>query len=352
MTKDKKEMEKPEILEENGGQGKKKPWMKIIKYAFLILVAIFLVRYFYKNADSYRNLDVHLDWAVFAGAVGFYFLYKITLASLWHYMTKLNGCGIGYFRAITAYLYSILGKYIPGKVFMLLARIPAYEEEGASIGKVTICFFLENICTLLGAAFLFLVSLLFFPNDLLTDYKWAAVVLVIAFFVCINPKIINFFLRIMEKLIRKKDLVIPITYAQMIKVVALFIGNWLIVGIGFYMLTLSIYPVPISEMLYTAGIFGLSCIIGILAIFAPSGLGVREGILVLGLGLIMPQEYAVIISLISRLWMTVSELVLIGIAFVVNQIMQLAGKRKKKASVGNTEESAGNRESGAQEQEG
>ena len=45
-------------------------------------------------------------------------------------MTKLNHCGIGYFKAITAYLYSILGKYIPGKVFMLLARIPAYEEEG------------------------------------------------------------------------------------------------------------------------------------------------------------------------------------------------------------------------------
>ena len=241
-------------------------------------------------------------------------------------MTKLNGCGINYFKAITAYLYSILGKYIPGKVFMLLARIPAYEEAGAPIRKVTICFFLENICTLLGAAFLFLVSLLFFPNDLLADYQWAAIALVVVFFICINPKIINFFLRILEKVIHKKDMEIPITYGEMIKVVLLFIGNWVIVGIGFYMLTCSIYPIPMSEMLYSAGIFGLSCIIGILAIFAPSGLGVREGILVLGLGLIMPEEYAVLISIVSRLWMTVSELALIGIAFVVNQVM---GRRKK-----------------------
>lgn len=310
------------------GEGKasagRKKWMKLLKYGFLVLVVIFLIRYFYKNADSYRNLDVSINWPVFAGAVIFYFLYKITLASLWHYMTKLNQCAIGYFKAITAYLYSILGKYIPGKVFMLLARIPSYEEAGAPIRKVTICFFLENICTLLGAAFLFLISLLFFPNDILADYKWAAVLLVVIFFICINPKIINFFLRILGKVIKKQDMEIPITYGQMIRVVLLFIGNWVIVGIGFYMLTCSIYPVPMSEMLYTAGIFGLSCIIGILAIFAPSGLGVREGILVLGLGLIMPEEYAVIISIVSRLWMTVSELALIGIAFVVNQF-----RRKK-----------------------
>ena len=51
------------------------------------------------------------------------------------------------------------------------------------------------------------------------------------------------------------------------------------------------------------------------------------GILVLGLGLIMPSEYAVIISIISRLWMTVSELALIGIAFVVNQVMERCKKR-------------------------
>ena len=89
------------------------------------------------------------------------------------------------------------------------------------------------------------------------------------------------------------------------------------------MLTCSIYPLPVSQFLYAAGIYGISCIIGILAIFAPSGIGVREGIMVLGLGLVMPSEYAVIISIVSRLWMSVSELILIGIAFVVNKLFLL-----------------------------
>lgn len=297
--------------------------MSLIKIAFLVIVTIFLVRYFQKNLSDIRELDIHIEWKIFSLSMLFYFIYKITLASLWHYITKLNHAGISYSKAIVSYLYSILGKYIPGKVFMLAARIPAYNEAGVKASTVTICFLLENLCTLLGAAFLFLGSLFFFPNELLNDYKMATILLVVLFFICIHPKIINFFLGIVERLTKKTGLVIPITYPEMIKVVLLFIGNWLIVGIGFYILTCSIYPVPMSEMLYTAGIFGVSAIIGILSIFAPSGIGVREGIIVLGLTLIMPSEYAVIISIVSRLWATVAELILIAIAFVCTKIQSI-----------------------------
>lgn len=301
---------------------KKQKAMKGIKVLFLVLVCIFLARYFYINYDDFKDLDVSINWKVFFISILFYFLYKLTLASLWHYMTKLNDAAISYPKAVMAYLYSILGKYIPGKVFMLLARIPAYEEKGIKIGKVTICFFLENICTLLGAAFLFLISLFFFPNDILSDYKWVTIGLVIVFFICINPKIINFFLGIIEKITKKEGLVIPISYTQMLKVIVLFILNWIVLGIGFYMLTCSIYPVPGSKFLYISGIYGLSCIIGILAVFSPSGIGVREGVLLVGLGIIMDSEYAMIISIISRLWATVAELILIGIAFVIKKVQE------------------------------
>ena len=117
-------------------------------------------------------------------------------------------------------------------------------------------------------------------------------------------------------------------YSQMLKVVLLFIGNWLIVGFGFFILTKSIYPAAEwSQMLYCAGIWGVSAIMGILAIFAPSGLGVREGIIVAGLMLIMPQSDAMVISVVSRLWQTIPELLLVAMAFVYSRIRRLSGKK-------------------------
>ncbi len=303
-------------------KGKKATIMRVCKIAFLAAVVIFMVRYFQKNITEIRELNFKIDWKIFILSMFFYFAYKVTLATFWHYITILDKANIKYSNALVAYLYSILGKYIPGKVFMLAARFPAYDREGVPMRKVTVCFFIENICTLLGAAFLFLVSLFFFPNEALDDYKWVTAALVVAFFICLNPKIINFFLGILEKITKKKDIQIPFTYLQMIKVVGLFIFNWLIVGVGFYILTCSMYKVPLSQLLYTGGIWGLSAVAGILAVFAPSGIGVREGVMTLGLSLIMPSQMAVIISVVSRLWQSVAELILIFAAFIATKVSE------------------------------
>ncbi len=175
---------------------------------------------------------------------------------------------------------------------------------------------------------LFIVSLFFFPNELLMQYRWIVLILIAAFFVCIHPKVINLLLKIVGKLF-KKELSIPMRYSQMLKAVLLFIANWLIVGVGFYILVLSIYPsVELSQMLFCAGIWGISAIMGILAIFAPSGIGVREGIIIAGLSLIMPTEYAVVISVVSRLWQTIPELLLAAGAFCYSQIGKIANRNK------------------------
>ncbi len=308
---------------------KKKKIMKLVKALFLAAVVFFLARYFIRNWDEFASVISEIDWWIFAGSMVFYFIYKITLACLWHYITVLNECQIRLPRAVSCYLYSILGKYIPGKVFMLAARLPAYTEKGIPIRKPTICFFIENVCTLLGAAFLFLISLFFFPNEELRQYMWLTILFVIAFFVLINPSIINFFLRTLGKWIKKDDMEIPMNYLQMIKVVLLFVCNWLIVGFGFYLLALSINPdIPMSQMMYVGGVFALSAIIGILAIFTPSGIGVREGIMILGLSLIMGDGFPEVISIVSRLWVTVAELILILIAFVADKTITAVRKKR------------------------
>ncbi len=286
-----------------------KKLLAVFRIAFAVTATGFLVWYFVKNREDFAKIQ-GIDLGAFALAWGVYFVYKLTLAGLWHFITKENDCAIPPKKAISAYLYSILGKYIPGKVFMLAARLGSYKEEGASLSRVSVCFLIENVCTLIGAAAIFLVSLLFFPNDLLGGYRWLTILLIAAFLLIIHPRVINFILGIIGKL-AKRTLHIPMTYPQLLKTAALFAANWLIVGAGFVVLTRAIYPeLAAGEMLYCAGVWGISAIIGILALFAPSGIGVREGIIIAALSVIMPTEYAAVVAVASRLWQTIPELVL------------------------------------------
>jgi uncharacterized membrane protein YbhN (UPF0104 family) len=55
--------------------------------------------------------------------------------------------------------------------------------------------------------------------------------------------------------------------------------------------------------------------LGLIAVFAPAGLGVREGTLVYLLTYIVPAPIAVILSVATRLWMTLVETGLIGVAY-------------------------------------
>ncbi|MCL2110662.1 MAG: lysylphosphatidylglycerol synthase domain-containing protein [Clostridiales bacterium] len=298
---------------------KEKIWLAA-KIIFLVLAVFFLARYFILNISDISDIDQYIDWRVFALSILIFIVHKLTLAGLWHYITILGGVRIKPSDAVTAYLYSVLGKYIPGKVFMLLARFPAYKRAGTSLSKVTVCFLLEAVCTILGAVILFIASLFFFPNNLLSGYEPLIAILIAVLFVCMHPKVINFLLRGLERLTKKENLQLSMTYMQMLKVSLLFVLNWLVVGIGYYMLATSVYPVPASELLYTAGIFAISTTIGILAIIAPSGIGVREAIMILGLGLIMPQPYAVMIAVMARLWTTAGEMIVILAAFIVSKV--------------------------------
>ena len=85
--------EEAEILE-NAQQNGEKKWKKYVRIGFLLLVAIFLVRYFYKDYDSYKTLDIDVSVPVVAGAVLFYSTYQVTLATLWHCFTTRNKCSI------------------------------------------------------------------------------------------------------------------------------------------------------------------------------------------------------------------------------------------------------------------
>lgn len=306
---------------------KKVTLTKASKTIFMVLVAVFLGRFFYRNFGSIQKLNLMPTWPLLGVSLVFYCMYKLTQTYFWHYITVLNDASIALPDAFRAYLYSILGKYIPGKVFTLLARIPPYQERGVSAQKVTVCYLLENVCTILGAGLLFIVSLSVFPNETFRQYKWITILLIVVFIICLNPAILNFMLGLVEKVTKKRMSRIQITYPQMIKIVFLFLLNWIIHGTGFYFLVCSFCPVPLSQWLYVSGIYALSCIIGILAFFSPSGLGVREGILLLGLGLIMDQNYAMMLSLIARLWAELAELAPIAVL----SLHDLIFRRGKKA---------------------
>lgn len=297
--------------------------IKVIKIIIFLAIIFFIGRLFYNNISDLKDIDFKFNPASFILAVILFIVYKINSVLLWHYITKKNNCSIPIKKAIISWFYSLLGKYIPGKVFMLGGRMYFYNKEGSSKKKVLFCFLIENICTVLGAALLFIMSLLFVNNPELIQYRHPAIIVILVFSIIIHPVILTKIINIPLKIFKKKKIDLKMKYVDMLVLVLFYSVNFLIVGSGFYMLTNSVYPVNISEFFYISGTFGLAAVTGILALFAPSGIGVREGVIILALRYMIPEAAAIIVSIISRLWASATELVLIGAVFIYAKIKRI-----------------------------
>jgi uncharacterized membrane protein YbhN (UPF0104 family) len=86
-----------------------------------------------------------------------------------------------------------------------------------------------------------------------------------------------------------------------------YLVNWLVFGAGFHLLARGLgLQVP---LLLATTAFAAAYLLGYLALFAPAGLGVREGFLVAFLGPSVGPGPALTLAAVQRIWMTGAELI-------------------------------------------
>jgi len=102
---------------------------------------------------------------------------------------------------------------------------------------------------------------------------------------------------------------IDLTYRQVLGFVGLYVGLWVLFGLAFFLFARRLTPLGWIRYLPVTGVYALAWVIGMVSVFAPAGIGVREGVLSILLAQYLPEPTAIVAALLSRLWITLAELV-------------------------------------------
>ena len=73
-------------------------------------------------------------------------------------------------------------------------------------------------------------------------------------------------------------------------------------------LVASMYPLAAADVPLVVAAYAAAYAAGFLALLTPAGLGIREGVLVVALAPVLPAGPALVVALVSRLWMMLVEL--------------------------------------------
>ena len=308
---------------------RKKLFVVLVRWAIILLILFFIFRTLWANIDQLREFEFELKPIPILISYLLLLIYYFGRSISWHYITIKNKVNIPLHLSILAWFYSLIGKYLPGKIFLLLGRLYFYQNKGQSKTKVAFCFFLETLCTLLASTFTVLISLMFIEVDNIGIYRSLLLVLIVLLLIVLYPPFLNVLINFVMKLLNKNEVQLQVVYFDMYKFVGIYTINWFVFGAAFFFFINSIIYVDLQYFIYLTGAISFASLIGVLALFAPSGIGVREGVLVFMLKMILPISIAILVSLTARIWVTIGEIAFVSVAFLVAKLFD----RKTKISL-------------------
>lgn len=293
----------------------------IIRWIIILAIFAFLGRMVWENwtqvnetSFTFRFFPLVISTLIFS------FSYLIQIWA-WNLITLKLGIAIPFKETLRSWFVSQLGKYLPGKVWVLLARLHLYDSKGKSKRTTTVALYFETVTMVMAAGLIFLVSLLFL-KEVQSLYSsvpfFGVIILCVMALLLLHPRVLQRILNPILRVLRKEPFSISIPYGDVLMVLGVCVFSWVVGGIGFYLFVDAVFPVSSGYILFLTGALAISSTLGLLALFAPSGLGVREGVLVYLLSTIMPSTVAVVLSILTRLWMTFIEIGGMGVVYLIS----------------------------------
>jgi hypothetical protein len=225
--------------------------------------------------------------------------------------------------AISTHCLSWVLKYIPGQVGSFANKVLWASRRGISRAMVSLSFIYENIMLQLASIVPSVMVLLFalggdiFLENPATLLLPLSILLPLAF-VAIGPVFQPFAIWAARRLLRRE--IDPEYFLSSGHTLALLLGYLLprvLNGAGFVLVATDITDVAPDVVLPLAVTYVLAGAIGILAIFVPSGLGVREAVIVIIASQFIPLADAILLSLLARLYATVADAAVAGLYLAI-----------------------------------
>lgn len=284
-------------------------------YALLVIFLLINLRKF--DFSELKGLNVSLLYLGISSLLALAFRYLGSY--IWLQILKdLGETKIrNYVTLVYVYSKAWLGRYIPGTLPWILGKIHFASQQGLSKTKLAISSILEG---LLQTMVLLILSVGFLLLDNRLDILQGKTrILMLAFLVAgtffLYPPFFNYVFGVAYKRYKKQAISSEhrVKPRLVVKGVLLYSIGFVISGVSYFYLVKSFYPnLEYANLLFLVGAFNLSGALGTLSIF-PGGLGVREGVQFLFLGLIMPAEITLIIVVMARVWSIAMDLLFFGI---------------------------------------
>lgn len=300
--------------------------LTVVRYLLVLVVVGFAVAFLVSQWAGIQEALSVISWQSIAVS------FVLVLVGLWFgtlsWVAVLNGLGpkVPLLRAAQVLLVGQLGKYVPGSVWSYVMQMELGRQYGIIRPRVLVAALYSAGIGVVASLLLGALALPTVIKDHL-ELGWLFLLLPIGL-ICLHPRVMTWLADLVLKLFRRPPLAHQVTFRAVAAAVGWALLSYVAYGVHLWILVNSLVDPDLPTLILLTGAVSLGFTAGILAFVVPSGIGVREAILVGGMTLLISVSQASAISLVSRAMFTAADLVAAGVAilFVVLMRRRLAAE--------------------------
>lgn len=289
-------------------------WVRAGQLVLTVAVTWFIVDRVGLSLDALREVEAEA-WlpspVPLAAATLLLLLAYFVSGAIWGVMVRdLGGPTLPFGDSVRMFMIANLGRYLPGKLWQLAGLATLAKGRGVPAATATAAAVLGHGLALVAASAIGMGAFLSGPEA----YRvWGTIGAIGIGALVVLLSVPPVFRRIADLWFRvsRRKAGSDLRSLHGLRWLGLYVANWMMYALAFWGLSVSLGLE--GGLIPVASAFAAAYVLGYLMLFAPAGLGPREGFLILFLTPHIGAVSSGLIAVVARLWMTVVELVPAGL---------------------------------------
>lgn len=296
--------------------GMKNKALRMAKQALPVLIVAGIFTFFaLKLYSSWNQLEYQgFAWGYALISVLGALLSLVFMAVIYYFILRAMKFNVGLGESINSHILGDFASYMPGKVWNVLARWRVLKGK-VRIADSVVAITIEALSLIIAAALMSVLGL-FFIEGFGEKYAFAICLGIPVIIILAHPKVIGFFANLFMKIIKKKQVVISITFRQVLITVLFCAAYWAINGVSFFFALKAVSNAAYSLLPVAVAANMIAWVIGFLGALTPAGLGIKEGAMVLLLSPYIPSHIVIAASIIFRIFTMAAILAAVAVIFL------------------------------------
>lgn len=311
----------------------KRKWIRYIGILLAIVIVWFMISEFIENWHAIKPYLENINSWVLVLAVLIYAIAFLATGYNWSAILWKMDSSLSKMDYLNIHMVSALARYIPGGIWSIVGKAYLCNQKSVEKKSTTVSMILEYVFQIVSSG---LFLLFFFPvllREALTPTVGGIIFLGFVVVIVLLPWGIRFGSRILSRVFKEESKDIVLESGFIYRVLIKYMVVWLLTGLGLIVLVLAFTEIEMLQGVYLILSYPVSWVVGFLSP-SPNGMGVREGVLSLLLGDGYSYELLLLITLTTRIWTILGEIVaFVGfkIVYQVHLRKSYGVVRKKKA---------------------